>query len=114
MPSDGTNFSPGSRTIMLMLLMQSSDAQVANAITRMKTMPVYPIHSPAFREISEILLYKAVNASKPKSQEEWEAVSSQLNQELSPRVQITKRNCRQHFEAALRKFRGGDRRNIAK
>ena len=59
---------------------------------------------------AEMLLCKGVMALK----DDWEKISDDLNSVLSPRVKITRRNCKEHFESMITKFRAGERAKIAK
>ena len=63
---------------------------------------------------AKMLLCKGVMASKPTNQDDWEKISEDLNFELSPRVKITRRNCKEHLESMITKFRAGEHAKIAK
>ena len=63
---------------------------------------------------AEMLLCKGVMAAKPTNRDNWEKISENLNSELSPRVKITQRNYKEHFESMITKFRAGEFAKIAK
>lgn len=61
----------------------------------------------------DIALAKAVLGIRPETKEEWDSLTELLNDELSPKTVITKRNCEEHLELIIKRHRKGERVNLA-